>query len=67
MEGYFTYPLVLQVFTHIDTVEFHLTYDQCLVSEFQLRLLSHHFENVVQQLLTQDKTPISSLRLSGGA
>ena len=65
MEGYFTYPLVLQLLTHISNVELNLTYDPRLVSKFQLRLLCHHFENVVQQLLRQDKTSISSLRLSG--
>ena len=64
-EGYFTYPLVLQVFTHKNSVELHLTFDPALVSEFQLRALSHHLENVIQQLLTQDTTPLSSLRLSG--
>ena len=65
MEGYFTYPLVVQGLTHIDSVELHLTYDPCAVFAPQLRALSYHFKNVVKQLLTQDTTPLGSLHLSG--
>nr|POE50100.1 nonribosomal peptide synthetase dtxs1 [Quercus suber] len=65
LEGYFTYPLVIQAITYDDDVELNLTYHANVVSEPRLQALSRHFGQVVQQLLQQNERPLSALTLSG--
>nr|POF20698.1 nonribosomal peptide synthetase vlms [Quercus suber] len=65
MEGYFTYPLVIQGITFDDYVELDLTYHANVLSESRLQALSHHFAQIVQQLLPQDDRPLSALSLAG--
>nr|POF13484.1 nonribosomal peptide synthetase easa [Quercus suber] len=65
VEGYFTYPLVIQGMTLDDHVELHLTYHANILSEVQLQALSRHFAYVVQQLLAQDERLVSTLSLTG--
>jgi amino acid adenylation domain-containing protein len=63
MEGYFTYPLVVQGFIMDDRVDLHLIYDSALLTEAQLMGLCHHFEHVTQQLATKGDTSINSISL----
>nr|POE50466.1 cyclochlorotine synthetase [Quercus suber] len=65
MEGYFSYPLVIQGMTFEERVELNLIYHANVVSEARLQALSRHFAHVVQQLLQQDERPLAALSLSG--
>jgi amino acid adenylation domain-containing protein len=65
IEGYFTYPLVVQAQTYDDHVDLVLIYHANVLPEARLLSLSHHFDNVVRQLLTQDNTPLGDVSLSG--
>nr|POF13517.1 nonribosomal peptide synthetase easa [Quercus suber] len=65
MEGYFTYPLVIQAITFEEHVELDVIYHANVLSEPQLRALTRHFAQVVQQLLPQDDRPLSTVSLAG--
>jgi amino acid adenylation domain-containing protein len=65
IEGYFSYPLVVQGLTYDDHVELLLQYNSTVVAESQLVMLSHHFQQVIQQLLEQDGAPLRLLSLAG--
>ena len=65
VEGYFTYPLVLQGLMYNDHIQLMLIYKPAVVSEKEIVALSHHFECVVHQLLAQHDIPLNELSLSG--
>nr|POF13537.1 nonribosomal peptide synthetase easa [Quercus suber] len=65
LEGYFTYPLVLQAMTFDQHVELRLNYNANLLSEACLEALSQQFGHVVQQLLAQDELLLRELSLAG--
>nr|POF13536.1 nonribosomal peptide synthetase 1 [Quercus suber] len=65
LEGYFTYPLVIQAATFDEHVELNLTYHSDVLSEARLTALSNHFMHMVQQLLTQDSRQFGALSLAG--
>ncbi|MDB5910620.1 MAG: nonribosomal peptide synthetase 4-like, partial [Massilia sp.] len=58
--GYFTYPLILQCFTHDDRFELHMTYDSNVIGETQLRGVSQHIDQAVQMLLQKRTKSASS-------
>ena len=64
LQNYFSYPLVLQahVFTH--RVQMVLIYDTAVLSELQMVALSHHFDNVVQQLNTEGHRQLDEVFLA---
>lgn len=51
MQGYFSYPLVVQCFMLEDRVDLLMVYDSSVISEYQATALQHQYNHVVQQLL----------------
>lgn len=64
LEGYFTYPLVVQGFLDTDRVELAMIYDSTILSEQRIQALSQHFEGVVQHLLTRQSTTLKEVSLA---
>lgn len=64
LEGYFTFPIVLQCLIYRDHVVLDFTYVSTIVSPQQMEALCHHFDAVVQQLLAQDDTPLGHIKLA---
>ncbi|RYP75268.1 hypothetical protein DL771_002488 [Monosporascus sp. 5C6A] len=64
---YFGYPLVIQVLLHEKNVEFSATYDPAVLADVQVTALSHHFDRVVQQLLSPSpgETLLRDVSLAG--
>ena len=62
---YFGYPLVVQALLHEKDVEFSATYDSGVLAEAQITALSHHFDRVVQQLLSSSETLLRDVSLAG--
>ncbi|KAJ6783608.1 hypothetical protein PWT90_05284 [Aphanocladium album] len=65
MEGYFTFPIVIQCPVYSDHVTIDFTYDSSVVLEQQIQGLCHHMENIVQQLLAQDDSKVGSIAVAG--
>ena len=65
MSNYFTYPLVVQGYTHDDHFELFLIYDPAVLSRPQMETMSEQFENVAQQLITQGDKPMSDVAIAG--
>lgn len=65
MEGYYTYPLVLQAQMAEGYINLILIYDSSVVSEPQMSALTTHFSHVMQQLLGDIQQPLSQISLSG--
>ena len=65
MEGYFTYPLVIQAHLLDDAVELHLTYDAEILSNTQVQALSHHFDHVTHQLLENINGTLGDISVAG--
>nr|POF13519.1 nonribosomal peptide synthetase dtxs1 [Quercus suber] len=65
MEGYFTYPLVIQAITFEGHVELDVIYHADVLSEPQVGALTRHFAQVVQQLLSQDDRTLGTVSLAG--
>ena len=64
LDGYFTYPLVVQAGLLDDHVELLLTYDPAVLTEPRLQALSYHFEHTVQLLLGPPDSPLTDLSLT---
>ncbi|KAH8902238.1 acetyl-CoA synthetase-like protein, partial [Coniochaeta sp. PMI_546] len=66
LDGYFSYPLVIQAVTNPneDFVELLLMFDPNIISETQLQALSHHLNNVIQQLLTDPQKSVGAVSVS---
>lgn len=65
MEGYFTYPLVIQAHLLDDSVDLHLTYDAEVLSNTQVMALSNHFEHVTLQLLERNDATLGDIDIAG--
>jgi amino acid adenylation domain-containing protein len=65
LEGYFNYPLVIQIQVHDNQVVFNATYNSSILTEIEVNALSHHFERVIQQLSTNDQMTIGTISLTG--
>jgi amino acid adenylation domain-containing protein len=68
MEGYFTYPLVVQGLIMDNRVDLHVTYDSNILTEAQLTGLCHQFSHVTQQLAKQSvrsETLLHTISLAG--
>jgi amino acid adenylation domain-containing protein len=64
MQNFFTYPLVVQAHMIDDCVELHLFYKTNMLREPQMQALAEQLDHTIQQLLTQDDTPLSSLSIA---
>lgn len=65
MEGYFTFPIVIQCPVYSDHVTLDFTYDSSVVSEMKMQGLCQHLENIVAQLLAQDDTKVGDVAIAG--
>ncbi|UKZ82421.1 NRPS [Trichoderma virens FT-333] len=65
IQNYFTYPLVIQGHVFEDSIELLLTYDSTILSEVQMKALSHQFNVVANQLVNESNDPLSSITISG--
>ena len=65
LEGYFTYPLVVQGHIYEDRVDLVLLYHADKVGEQRLEALAHHFARAVEQLLPQDNRSLGEVSLAG--
>ena len=65
MQGYFTYPLVIQAHLLEDSVDLHLTYDANILSNTQVLALSNHFEHVTHQLLERSNATLGDIDVAG--
>jgi amino acid adenylation domain-containing protein len=65
MDGYFTYPLVLQALTHEDHLELHFVFNPDVVPEPRIHALSHHLEHVLEQLAAQGEGSLADVSVSG--
>lgn len=65
MDGYFSYPLVIQPAIADKHIDLLLTYDSTILSEQQIVAVSRHFSHVVQQLLEQDNLPLKDVSVTG--
>ena len=65
LEGYFTYPLVVQGQMYEDRVDLVLLYHADKVGEQRLEALAHHFARAVEQLLPQDNRSLGEVSLAG--
>lgn len=66
LDGYFTYPLVLQGIIYDSHIELVLIYNPSIIPETQLVALSHHFNSTVEQLLARPDEPLSTVSVSSG-
>lgn len=64
MEGYFTFPIVIQCPIYKNHVIVDFTYDSSLVAEPQMEALCRHFENVTRQLLSQEDRVVGDICVS---
>lgn len=66
LDGYFSYPLVIQVVTHDDKdeVDLLLMYDPTVVAESQSTALGKHLEHVIKQLLSKPDASIADVSVS---
>ncbi|CAH0058426.1 unnamed protein product [Clonostachys solani] len=55
LAGYFTYPLVMQCLLAGDEVELCLIYDAGVLKRPQIEAMSHQFEKLVSELLSDDR------------
>ncbi|KAJ4163461.1 hypothetical protein LMH87_005185 [Akanthomyces muscarius] len=65
MEGYFTFPIVIQCPVYSDHVTIDFTYDSSVVSEQQMQSLCYHLESIVGQLLAQDDSKLGDVAVAG--
>ena len=65
MQDYFTYPLVIQGRVSEESVEVILIYNSDVLNETLMEGLSRQYEHVVQQLLTENEDPLSSISIAG--
>lgn len=65
MGEYFGYPLVVQALLGDTNVEFSATYDPEVLKDTQIEALSHHFDRVVQQLLSPGDSQLGNISLTG--
>ncbi|OAQ98892.1 hypothetical protein LLEC1_00762 [Akanthomyces lecanii] len=65
MEGYFTFPIVIQCLVYSDHVTIDFTYDSSVVSEQPMKGLCNHIENIVGQLLAQDDSKLGDVVVAG--
>lgn len=65
MEGYFTFPIVIQCPVYSDHVTIDFTYDSSAVSEQQMNSLCYHLESIVGQLLAQDDSKLGDVAIAG--
>lgn len=65
IEGYFTFPIVLQCLVYADHITLDFTYDSTIVLEPQMKALCRHFENISNQLLTQDDSKLGDVEMAG--
>lgn len=65
MGEYFGYPLVVQALLGDTNVEFSATFDPGVLEETQVATLSHHFDRVVQQLLSPGDLQLRDTSLTG--
>lgn len=65
LEGYYTYPLVVQGHVFDKGAALMLTYHADVLSQSKLENLTRHFDYVVQQLLSQDQRPLGDISLAG--
>jgi aryl carrier-like protein len=64
LNGYFSYPLVMQAVPHDHRVDLMLTYNTNAVSASRLEAMSQHLEHVLEQLLTQPERTLSAVSLA---
>lgn len=60
MQGYFTYPLVLQCAISDTDVDLHMFYDSNAFKDVQLSAMAHQFEQVMGDLLVDSETRLLS-------
>ena len=65
IDGYFTYPLVIQIKVYEDEIGFDIFYDSEALSESRVEGLTCHFEHVARQLQKQDQTLLQDVSLAG--
>jgi amino acid adenylation domain-containing protein len=65
LEGYFTYPLVMEANIYADGVDLLAFYQEDKVSSARLEALFYHLDNVVQQLLEHGGRVVEDLSLAG--
>ncbi|KAF6808383.1 NRPS protein, partial [Colletotrichum musicola] len=65
LEGYYNYPLVLQVHLLEGQVELSVTYDSRVLSQSQVQALCYQYDHAVQQLLEADGAALGDISLAG--
>ncbi|KAK7216380.1 hypothetical protein V2G26_004383, partial [Clonostachys chloroleuca] len=65
LRNYFSYPLVSECFLNDDHVQLIYVYKTNYLTETQMVALAHHYERIVQQLLSQDDTKVGDLDIAG--
>lgn len=65
IEGYFTFPIVLQCLVNAGHVTLDFTYDSSVVCEAQMAAMCQHLGNIVNQLLLQDDSKLGDIAVAG--
>lgn len=65
LDGYFTYPLVLQGVIHDNYVDLVLIFNPEVLPEPKMVALSHHFNSTTQQLLMEEDVSVSAVSVAG--
>ncbi|KAL6812511.1 hypothetical protein J3E69DRAFT_348791 [Trichoderma sp. SZMC 28015] len=65
LQNYFTYPLILHCFLGEGTVKLAFIYETSVLAESQIRALSFHFDNVIQQLTASADLSIRDVNIAG--
>ncbi|KAL4996439.1 hypothetical protein BDV10DRAFT_187095 [Aspergillus recurvatus] len=65
LDGYFSYPLVVQALIGDNQIGLHFTYDSGILYEAQLVALSHQIEHVVQQLVEPGQSTLDAISVAG--
>jgi amino acid adenylation domain-containing protein/thioester reductase-like protein len=64
MQGYFSYPLVIQGHLMSDSIELVITYDSSVLSEASMEAMCHQFEHVASQLFADEGRTLGDLTVA---
>ena len=64
MQGYFSYPLVMQCVMMDGKIELHLTYDASILKEEQLQAMAHQYEATVLSLIQHSDRFIQDIEMA---
>ncbi|KAL2864993.1 uncharacterized protein BJX67DRAFT_359578 [Aspergillus lucknowensis] len=65
VQGFFSYPLVVQGHIHDDEVKLLMIYDSTILDESRVVALSRHLEHAMNQLIDTDNATVADVSIAG--